>query len=214
MENYQREFIEFVIEYEVLCFGQFTLKSGRQSPYFFNSGLLNDGVSLARLGRFYAQAIRAAKIQYDLLFGPAYKGIPLVSSVAIALAENYAVNVPYCFNRKETKDHGEGGTIVGAPLRGRVLVIDDVISAGTSINLAADIIQAAKSRLAGVAIAFNRQERGRSTLSAVQEIEQRYQINVISIMTLDTIVEYLEKTPGMHKHLDEIRRYQNEYGAV
>ena len=214
MKNYQRKFIEFIIKYQALCFGDFTLKSGRRSPYFFNSGLLNDGQSLARLGRFYAQAIQAANIQYDLLFGPAYKGIPLASSVATALADNHAVNIPYCFNRKEAKDHGEGGFIVGAPLQGRVLVVDDVISAGTSVNLVADIIQSAGAKLAGVVIALDRRERGEGTLSAIQEIEQRYHINVISIITLDTIIEYLEGTPSMLGHLAKIRRYQNEYSVV
>lgn len=214
MQKYQLEFIEFAIEHNVLCFGEFTLKSGRQSPYFFNSGLFNDGKSLARLGRFYARAIQASNLEYDMLFGPAYKGIPLASTVAITLADDHDINVPYCFNRKETKDHGEGGITFGAPLKGKTMIIDDVISAGTSVNLSVEIIKQAGATVAGVAIALDRQERGEAKLSAVQEIEQRHQIGVISIITLENMIEYLEKTPAMAENLDKIRRYRESYGVI
>ena len=214
MQKYQLEFIEFSIEHKVLCFGDFTLKSGRQSPYFFNSGLFNDGKSLARLGRFYASAIQAANIKYDMLFGPAYKGIPLASAVAMALADDYDINMPYCFNRKEAKDHGEGGTTLGAPLHGKILIIDDVISAGTSVNLSVEIIRQAGATTAGTTIALDRQERGESELSAVQEVEQRHQISVISIITLDNMIEYLEKIPSMSENLDRIRQYRESYGVT
>ena len=214
MQKYQLEFIEFSIEHKVLCFGDFTLKSGRQSPYFFNSGLFNDGKSLARLGRFYASAIQAANIKYDMLFGPAYKGIPLASAVAMALADDYDINMPYCFNRKEAKDHGEEGTTLGAPLHGKILIIDDVISAGTSVNLSVEIIRQAGATTAGATIALDRQERGEGELSAVQEVEQRHQISVISIITLENMIEYLEKIPSMSENLDRIRQYRESYGVA
>jgi len=214
MQKYQLEFIEFAIEHKVLCFGDFTLKSGRQSPYFFNSGLFNDGKSLARLGRFYASAIQAANIKYDMLFGPAYKGIPLASAVAMALADDYDINMPYCFNRKEAKDHGEGGTTLGAPLHGKILIIDDVISAGTSVNLSVEIIRQAGATTAGTTIALDRQERGEGKLSAVQEVEQWHQISVISIITLENMIEYLEKIPSMSENLDRIRQYRESYGVA
>ncbi len=214
MQKYQLEFIEFAIEYNVLCFGEFTLKSGRTSPYFFNSGLFNDGKSLSRLGRFYASAMQAADIKYDMLFGPAYKGIPLASAVAMALSDDHDINLPYCFNRKEAKDHGEGGTTFGAPLKGRTIIIDDVISAGTSVNLSVEIIKQAGATTAGVTVALDRQERGEGELSAVQEIEQRHQIKVISIITLENMVEYLEKVPSMSENLDKIRQYRESYGVI
>ena len=214
MKKYQIEFIEFAIAQKVLCFGDFTLKSGRQSPYFFNSGLFSDGKSLSRLGRFYASAIQAANVRYDMLFGPAYKGIPLASAVAIALAGDHDINVPYCFNRKEAKDHGEGGTTFGAPLHGETLIIDDVISAGTSVNLSVEIIKQAGATATGVAIALDRQERGEGELSAVQEVEQRHQIIVISIITLENMIEYLEKIPSMSENLGRIRQYRESYGAI
>jgi orotate phosphoribosyltransferase len=213
MQKYQLEFIEFAIEYKVLCFGEYTLKSGRQSPYFFNSGLFNDGYSLSRLGRFYASAIQAANVEYDMLFGPAYKGIPLASAVAMSLADDHDINMPYCFNRKEAKDHGEGGTTFGAPLKGKIMIIDDVISAGTSVNLSVEIIKQASATTAGVAIALDRQERGETNLSAVQEVEQQHQIKVISIVTLENMIEYLEKNPSMAENLDNIRSYRESYGA-
>lgn len=214
MQKYQLEFIEFAIQQQVLCFGEYTLKSGRLSPYFFNSGLFNDGYSLARLGRFYASAIQAANIKYDMLFGPAYKGIPLASAVAISLADDHHINVPYCFNRKEVKDHGEGGLTFGAPLKGKTMIIDDVISAGTSVNLSVEIINQAGATTAGVAIALDRQERGDGKFSAVQEIEQQHQIKVVSIVTLENMIEYLEKIPAMAENLDKIRRYRESYGAM
>lgn len=214
MKKYQLEFIEFAIAHKVLCFGDFTLKSGRQSPYFFNSGLFSDGKSLSRLGRYYASAIQAASVRYDMLFGPAYKGIPLASAVAMALAEDHDINVPYCFNRKEAKDHGEGGTTFGAPLHGETLIIDDVISAGTSVNLSVEIIKQAGATTAGVAIALDRQEKGEGELSAVQEVEQRHQIIVISIITLENMIEYLEKIPSMSENLGRIRQYRESYAAI
>jgi len=214
MQKYQLEFIEFAIEHNVLCFGEFTLKSGRLSPYFFNSALFNDGMSLALLGRFYASAIQAANIEYDMLFGPAYKGIPLASAVAMALADDYDINMPYCFNRKEAKDHGEGGTTLGAPLHGKILIIDDVISAGTSVNLSVEIIKQAGATTAGATIALDRQERGEGKLSAAQEVEQRHQIKVISIITLENMIEYLEKTPGVSENLGKIKRYRESYGVI
>ena len=213
MQKYQLEFIEFAIQYKVLCFGEYTLKSGRLSPYFFNSGLFNDGNSLSRLGRFYASAIQVANIEYDMLFGPAYKGIPLASAVAMSLADDQNINMPYCFNRKEVKDHGEGGSTFGAPLKGKIMIIDDVVSAGTSVNLSVEIINQAGATTAGVAIALDRQERGEGELSAVQELEQRHQIEVISIVTLENMIEYLEKTPAMAENLDKIRQYRESYGA-
>ena len=206
MQKYQQEFIEFAIEYKVLCFGDYTLKSGRQSPYFFNSGLFNDGKSLARLGRFYASAIQAANIKYDMLFGPAYKGIPLASAVAMAFADDHDINMPYCFNRKEAKDHGEGGTNLGAQLHGKILIIDDVISAGTSVNLSVEIIKQAGATIAGATIALE--------LSAVQEVELRHQMSVTSIITLKNMIEYLEKIPSMSENLDRIREYRKSYGAA
>jgi len=214
MKKYQLEFIEFAIAHKVLCFGDFTLKSGRQSPYFFNSGLFSDGKSLSRLGRYYASAIQAASVRYDMLFGPAYKGIPLASAVAMALAEDHDINVPYCFNRKEAKGHGEGGTTFGAPLHGETLIIDDVISAGTSVNLSVEIIKQAGATTAGVAIALDRQEKGEGELSAVQEVEQRHQISVISIITLENMIEYLEKIPSMSENLGRIRQYRESYAAI
>ena len=213
MQKYQLEFIEFAIQHKVLCFGEYTLKSGRLSPYFFNSGLFNDGNSLSRLGRFYASAIQAANIEYDMLFGPAYKGIPLASAVAMSLADDQNINMPYCFNRKEVNDHGASGSTFGAPLKGKIMIIDDVVSAGTSVNLSVEIINQAGATTAGVTIALDRQERGEGELSAVQELEQRHQIKVISIVTLENMIEYLEKTPAMAENLDKIRQYRESYGA-
>lgn len=213
MHGYQREFIEFAIGCEVLRFGEFTLKSGRVSPYFFNAGLFNSGSRLARLGRFYAQAIEASGLAYDLLFGPAYKGIPLASAAAIALADHHGHDVPYCFNRKEAKDHGEGGNIVGAPLTGRALIVDDVITAGTAIGESMAIIGAAGAQAAGVVIALDRQERGKGERSAVQEVEAAYGLRVASIVTLEDLVEYLAEDPAMGEHLARIRAYRDEYGT-
>jgi orotate phosphoribosyltransferase len=208
MLSYQRDFLEFALAQNVLRFGNFTLKSGRQSPYFFNAGLFNTGSALAQLGRFYAAAIQESGIDFDMLFGPAYKGIPLVTATAIALSVQHQRDVPYCFNRKEVKDHGEGGVIVGTALAGRVLLIDDVISAGTAIREAVQLIEAAGAQLAGVVIALNRQERGQSALSAVEEVEQRYGIPVVSIINLDHLISYLELKPEQQETLEAIRSYQ------
>lgn len=213
MHNYQREFLDFAIDIGVLRFGEFTLKSGRVSPYFFNSGLFNTGASLARLGRYYAQAVTASDIEFDMIYGPAYKGIPLASTLAIALADHHHSDVPYCFNRKEAKDHGEGGTIVGAPLEGRVLIIDDVISAGTSVRESVDIIQAAGAIPAGVVIALDRQERGKGETSAIQEVERDYGLSVASIVGLKELIEYLAEQTGQDEALAAIRAYQQEYGV-
>ena len=193
MQAYQREFIQFAIERGVLRFGEFTLKSGRTSPYFFNAGLFNSGLALARLGRFYAAALVDSGIPFDVLFGPAYKGIPLAAATAVALAEQHGQDLPWCFNRKEAKDHGEGGTLVGAPLAGRVLIVDDVITAGTAIREVMQIIHGQAAQAAGVLIALNRQERGQGELSAIQEVERDFQIPVVSIVALDQVLEYLGK---------------------
>ncbi|QFY88571.1 orotate phosphoribosyltransferase [Magnetovirga frankeli] len=212
MQDYQREFLDFALGAGVLRFGQFSLKSGRVSPYFFNAGLFNTGACLARLGRFYAQAIVASGIDFDLLFGPAYKGIPLAAVTAAALAEQHGRDLPYAFNRKEAKDHGEGGNIVGHALSGRVLIIDDVITAGTAIRESMDIIQAQQARPAGVVIALDRQERGQGQRSAIQEVEQEFGIPVISIVTLDQLVEYLgEKSEAAN--LERILAYRAQYGV-
>ncbi len=213
MQDYKREFIQFAIDNQVLRFGQFTLKSGRISPYFFNAGLFNTGVQLARLGRYYAAAIQDSAIAFDTLFGPAYKGIPLASAAAIALAEHHDRNVPWCFNRKEAKDHGEGGSIVGAPLQGRILIIDDVITAGTAIRESMEIIQAAGAQAAGVVIALDRQERGKGELSAIQEVEQNFGMQVVSIITLADLMQYLEGDAALGQHLEAVRAYRNEYGV-
>ncbi len=213
MKTYQHDFLALAIAHRVLRFGPFTLKSGRVSPYFFNAGLFNTGRALAQLGRFYAQAIQAAGVDFDMLFGPAYKGIPLVATTAIALADQHGRDLPYGFNRKEVKDHGEGGMIVGAPLAGKVLLIDDVISAGTAIRESVAIIQLAKAQLAGVVIALNRQERGQGELSAITEVERTYGIRVVSIVTLEDLINYLALQPNQGECLESIQRYRQEYGA-
>lgn len=212
MQDYQREFLDFAIDVGVLRFGEFTLKSGRISPYFFNSGLFNTGASLARLGRYYAQAVISSGIEFDMIYGPAYKGIPLASTLAIALADHHERDVPYCFNRKEAKDHGEGGAIVGAALEGRVLIIDDVISAGTSVRESVEIIQASGATPAGVVIALDRQERGQSDTSAIQEVERDYGLSVASIVGLEELIAYLGEQPDQEQALEAIRRYRVEYG--
>ena len=213
MLDYQREFIEFAQHHEALRFGEFTLKSGRRSPYFFNAGLFNSGAALAKLGQYYAEAIRNSGIAYDMLFGPAYKGIALAASTAIALAQYHGRDVPYCFNRKEAKDHGEGGRTLGAPLSGRVLIVDDVISAGTSVNESVGLIQEARATPAGVVIALDRQERGSGALSAVQEVRQRYGIDVASVVGLDVLLEYLEALPALRDNLRQVRAYRAQYGV-
>ncbi len=213
MREYQRQFLDFAIDIGVLRFGEFALKSGRRSPYFFNSGLFNTGASLARLGRYYAEAIVAADVDFDMLFGPAYKGIPLAAASAIALADQHGLDLPYAFNRKEAKDHGEGGTVVGAALQGRVLVVDDVISAGTSVRESVNMIQAAGATLAGVAISLDRQERGQGQRSAIQEVEADHGVKVASIVTLTDLVEYLGAKPEMAAALAAINAYRDQYGV-
>ncbi|WP_413701004.1 orotate phosphoribosyltransferase [Psychromonas sp. KJ10-10] len=212
MKKYQKEFIEFAIEKEVLKFGEFTLKSGRISPYFFNAGLFNTGRDLARLGRFYALTLEDSEIDYDLLFGPAYKGIPIATTTAVALSNDYGLDVPYCFNRKEAKTHGEGGSLVGSKLTGKVMLVDDVITAGTAIRESMDIINAHKAELAGVLIALDRQEKGKAELSAIQEVERDYDAKVISIVQLADVVAYLESLPEMQQHLISVQKYREEYG--
>jgi len=213
MQDYKREFIDFALQHQVLRFGDFTLKSGRQSPYFFNTGLFNSGASLALLGRYFATAIIESGIEFDAIFGPAYKGIPLGTSIGIALADHHQRDLPFTFNRKEAKDHGEGGNLVGAALSGRILIVDDVISAGTSVRESMAIIAAANAQGAGVAIAVDRQERGSGALSAVQEVEQTMGLPVASIINLDDLVDYLEQTEGQHLHLERITAYRKRYGV-
>ncbi|SFP94820.1 orotate phosphoribosyltransferase [Geopseudomonas sagittaria] len=212
MQAYQREFIRFAIERGVLRFGEFTLKSGRTSPYFFNAGLFNSGLALARLGRFYAEAVQASGIDFDVLFGPAYKGIPLASATAIALAEQHGRDLPWCFNRKEAKEHGEGGTLVGAPLVGRALIVDDVITAGTAIREVMQIIQAQGAQAAGVLIALNREERGQGELSAIQEVERDFGIPVVSIVSLSQVLDYLAEDQALRQHLPAVEAYRAQYG--
>jgi orotate phosphoribosyltransferase len=214
MKDYQKEFLGFAIDQGVLRFGEFTLKSGRTSPYFFNAGLFNTGGALARLGRYYAQAIVDAGIEFDMIFGPAYKGIPLAAATAIALSDHHGRDVPYCFNRKEAKDHGEGGNLVGAPLEGRVLIVDDVITAGTAIRESVDIIQAAGATPAGVLISLNRQERGRGELSAIQEVERDYGLSVASIVDLADLLAFIKDQPGeLAAYVDKVEAYRAEYGV-
>jgi orotate phosphoribosyltransferase len=213
MHGYQREFIKFALDHGVLRFGEFKLKSGRISPYFFNTGLFNSGASLARLGEFYAQAIQNCGIEFDVIFGPAYKGIPLGAAVAIAFASLSDRDVPFCFNRKETKDHGEGGITLGAVLSGRTLIVDDVISAGTSVNESMAIIRNAGASAVAVMISLDRQERGHGECSAVDEVKQRHGIPVFSIVTLVNIVEYLRNSGESEVELAALARYRDKYGA-
>ena len=217
MQDYQRDFLRFALDLGVLKFGDFTLKSGRQSPYFFNAGLFNTGSALARLGGFYATALQASGLDCDVLYGPAYKGIPLAAATAIALAAQYGRDLPYTFNRKESKDHGEGGIIVGHPLRGQVLIIDDVITAGTSVRESIDIIQVHGARPAGVLIALDRQERGQNESSAVQEVREHFGIPVVSIATLADLVAFLEESPTgasiTPTTLAAVRDYRSRYGV-
>ncbi|UTW10935.1 orotate phosphoribosyltransferase [Marinobacterium rhizophilum] len=212
MQDYQRAFIEFAIERGVLRFGEFTLKSGRTSPYFFNAGLFNSGEALAKLGQYYAAAIENAGIPFDVLFGPAYKGIPLATTAAVSLATDFQRDVPYVFNRKEAKAHGEGGSLVGAELKGRILIIDDVITAGTAIREVMQIIQQAGATPAGVVIALNRMERGQGELSAIQEVERDYAMPVASIVTLNDVIAYLQEKGGMETEIDAILNYRKAYG--
>ena len=211
MEQYQNDFVDFMLEIGALKFGEFTLKSGRVSPYFFNAGQFNQGNHLSRLGQFYAQAIEASGIKFDVLFGPAYKGIPLVAATAIALNDSFNRSVPYSFNRKEAKDHGEGGNIVGHPLEGDILIIDDVITAGTAIREAKDIIDANSAKTKGVVVALDRQEKGKGELSAIQEAEQNFGITVVSIINLSHIVDYL-KANNDKNIISRIESYRSQYG--
>ena len=212
MENYKQQFIEFALARQVLKFGEFTLKSGRVSPYFFNAGLFNQGADLARLGEFYAAALQDAGLQYDIIFGPAYKGIPIATAVSIALFNRFDVNKPVCFNRKETKDHGEGGNLIGSPLRGKVLLVDDVITAGTAIRESMQIIQANEAQLSAVLIALNRQERGNGELSAIQEVERDYQCDVLSIIDFADLMAFIETQPEYQQYLPAMRAYREQYG--
>ncbi|TOM19257.1 orotate phosphoribosyltransferase [Vibrio parahaemolyticus] len=212
MKAYQREFIEFALEKEVLKFGEFTLKSGRKSPYFFNAGLFNTGRDLARLGRFYAAALADSGIEFDVLFGPAYKGIPIATTTAVALADHHDIDTPYCFNRKEAKDHGEGGNLVGSALEGRIMLVDDVITAGTAIRESMEIIKANGADLAGVLVAIDRQEKGKGELSAIQEVECDFGCAVISIVSLGDLITYLEEKGNATEHLEAVKAYRAEYG--
>ncbi|HCM48586.1 MAG TPA: orotate phosphoribosyltransferase [Colwellia sp.] len=220
MKDYQREFIEFAIEKQVLRFGEFTLKSGRVSPYFFNAGMFKTGGDLARLGRFYAATLMDAKIDFDLVFGPAYKGIPIATTTTVALFDHHNIDVPYCFNRKEAKTHGEGGSLVGAELEGKIMLVDDVITAGTAIRESMEIIKAHGAQLSGVLIALDRQEKGQGELSAIQEVERDFGTQVATIVTLGDVVTYLEEKleeqvdskPELAENLASIKKYRLNYG--
>ena len=214
MQSYQKEFIEFAIEQGVLKFGEFTLKSGRISPYFFNAGLFNTGMALAKLGRFYAAAIEDAGVAYDVVFGPAYKGIPLAASLSVALADPYGKDMPYVFNRKEAKTHGEGGNLVGAELTGNVLIVDDVITAGTAIREVMAMIEAAPGAVPAAAlIALDRQEKGQGELSAIQEVERDFGMKVISIVGLNQVLDYVSEKPELKQYAEAISAYRDQYGV-
>lgn len=215
MQQYQRDFIQLALDHQVLCFGEFTLKSGRQSPYFFNAGRFHSGAAMAALGQAYAEAILASGVEFDVIFGPAYKGIPLGAVTAVALAQK-GVDKPFCYNRKEAKDHGEGGTLVGAPLEGKVLIIDDVITAGTAVREVMEIIRAQGAEPAGVVIGLNRQERANeeTELSAIQQVESEFKVPVISIVELDDIISYLEEAPREGDTLQRIVEYRQRYGVA
>ncbi|QIM69648.1 orotate phosphoribosyltransferase [Basfia succiniciproducens] len=214
MQNYKQEFIKFALSRNVLRFGEFTLKSGRVSPYFFNAGLFNTGADLARLGEFYASAIQASGLNYDVIFGPAYKGIPIGTTVSVALFNKFNLDKPVCFNRKEAKDHGEGGNLIGSPLQGKILLVDDVITAGTAIREAMDIIAANNARLAAVVIALNRKERGKGELSAIQEVERDYRCDVLSIIDLDDLMQFIENEPEYSQYLPAMKAYREQYGVA
>ena len=213
MQNYQREFIQFALERGVLKFGEFTLKSGRVSPYFFNAGLFNTGEALAKLGRYYAQALQESGLQCDVLLGPAYKGIPLATTTAVALYEYHQRDVPYVFNRKEAKTHGEGGNLVGAELKGDVVIIDDVITAGTAIREVMTLIADAGANPAGTLIAVNRMEKGKGELSAIQEVERDYNMQVVSIVSFNDLLEYLQEQGGMEVEITAMLAYREAYGV-
>ena len=212
MRAYKQEFLDLALELGVLRFGEFTLKSGRVSPYFFNAGLFSSGYAAAKLGRYYASAIAESEIEFDMLFGPAYKGIPLVTISASALAEHHDIDVPYSFNRKEAKSHGEGGSIVGAPLAGKVLIVDDVITAGTAVKEAAKIVTSAGAEVAGLIISLDRQEIGKDSRSAVQELEQTLKIPVISIVKLEDLIDLLEESKEFNEFLEPVLAYREKYG--
>ncbi|EPL4465646.1 orotate phosphoribosyltransferase [Proteus mirabilis] len=212
MKAYQRHFIELALAKNVLKFGEFTLKSGRVSPYFFNAGLFNTGRDLALLGQFYAQTLIDNHVPCDVLFGPAYKGIPIATTTAVALVEHHDMDVPYCFNRKEAKDHGEGGTLVGSPLTGNVVIVDDVITAGTAIRESMEIIKQHDATLSGVLLSLDRQEKGRGSLSAIQELERDYQCQVYSIITLGDLISYLTESETLSAHLPAVKAYRERYG--
>jgi orotate phosphoribosyltransferase len=214
MRAYQQEFLDLALELGALRFGEFTLKSGRISPYFFNTGLFNSGYAAAKLGRYYASAIAASKIEFDMLFGPAYKGIPLVALAAAALAEHHDVDVPYTFNRKESKGHGEGGIIVGAPISGRVLIVDDVLTAGTAVREVHKIVSDAGAEVAGLVISLDREEVGSDSRSAVQDVEQSLGIRVISIVQLADVVDLLEDSPEFGSSLKPVLEYRRKYGVA
>ena len=213
MHQYQREFIQLAIEHQALCFGEFTLKSGRVSPYFFNAGKFQTGAALASLGKFYAAAIASAGVAFDVVFGPAYKGIPLAAATAVALSEQHGKDYPYCFNRKEVKDHGEGGLLVGAPLVGKILIVDDVMTAGTAVREVMSLIESEGAKPAAVLIGLDRQEKGKGDLSAIQEVERDYAIPVVSIVQLDNIISYLEEQSDNLSMVNDIRAYRLEYGV-
>lgn len=212
MSDFRQDFLQFAIQQEVLKFGAFTTKAGRLSPYFFNAGLFNDGLSTLTLARFYAQAIIDSKVEFDMLFGPAYKGIILAAATSMALAEQ-GINVPFAYNRKEAKDHGEGGVLVGAPLQGKVLIIDDVISAGTSVRESVSLIQAAGATPAGVAIALDRMEKGQGSLSAVQEVSQQFGLPAVAIATLKDLLALVQQDPALTEHLPKVQAYRDQYGV-
>lgn len=214
MKAYQKEFIEFAIERGVLKFGEFTLKSGRTSPYFFNAGLFNKGSDLARLGRFYAAALVDSGINFDVLFGPAYKGIPIATATAVALYDHHQQDTPYCFNRKEKKDHGEGGNLVGSALEGKVMLVDDVITAGTAIREAMEIVEANGAELSGVLIALDRQEKGKGELSAIQEVERDFNAQVVSIVSLNDVITFLKDDDTFKEYLPKVEAYRAEFGVA
>jgi orotate phosphoribosyltransferase len=214
MQAYKKEFIDLALELGVLRFGEFRLKSGRVSPYFFNAGLFSTGYAAARVGRYYATAIAESDVKFDMLFGPAYKGIPLAALTAASLAEHQDIDVPYAFNRKEAKAHGEGGNIVGAPLAGRVLIVDDVITAGTAVREAYQIISATGANVAGLVISLDRQERGQGALSAVQELGQSLDIQVLSIIRLNDLIDAIEDSSEYEQHLEPVLAYRKKYGVI
>ena len=214
MQAYQREFIDLALELDVLRFGEFTLKSGRVSPYFFNAGLFSNGYAAAKLGRYYAAAIAASDVEFDMLFGPAYKGIPLAALTAAALAEHHGIDVPYSYNRKEAKAHGEGGSIVGSDLKGRVLIVDDVITAGTAVREACRIITASGADIAGLVISLDREERGQGSMSAVQELKSSLGIPVVSIVKLADLIETIEETSEYADYLEPVLEYRRKYGVI